>query len=80
MTDFVYVSNSEEDIGDYNLMSGFRSKSGRIYLVDKAPKEEFMIRIKSCARTLRRFKLGISIDEYFRQAKELRENKREFIE
>ena len=62
-TDFVFVSDVDEDEPETNPMSGLSSKKGRIYLLDNAP-EGYLFWEKCCATKARRFRLGMSMDDF----------------
>ena len=70
-TEFIFVSNEEGEEGEPFAYSGFRSKIGRIYLLDNAPAESFKIRVKGCASKLYRFKLGLGMDNYYRDLRKV---------
>lgn len=70
-TDFVFVFNTVAVEKKTNPMSGLQSRVGRLYLLDNLP-DGWLFMEKCCATKARRFKLGLSIDDFNIKIKQLK--------
>jgi len=69
---FVFCG-TDQDSTEVNPMSGLASKTGKLYLLGNEPEPDgFEVFENCCATKARRFKLGLSIDDFNQQLKKLK--------
>ena len=78
-TEFVFVSNVDADAGEPNAKTGLRNRAGKLYLLGKQPSGQFTINQVCCATKARRFRLGLSIEEFNDGLQALKHRKIDFF-